>query len=105
MTFTVKTALPSKSTHTSPSGHLETSGSVFTWIADPASTWYKLWIGYSHGTRIFTNWYKASEICSDGNCSVTTGAVFDAGAYEWYIKSWNDYGNTWSDGMSFSLAE
>ncbi len=96
---------PSKATHTSPSGQLEASTSTFTWAADSVSTWYRLWVGYPGDQKIFAQWFEASDICSDGNCSVTTGTEFNVGNYEWYIKSWNDYGKVWSDGMSFSVGE
>jgi hypothetical protein len=105
MTFTVQgdDTPPSKVTHTSPSGLLAASMSTFTWVEDPASTWYKVWVGYSNGNRIFAQWYDAANICFNGTCSVTTGTEFDVGNYEWYIKSWNDYGRVWSDGMSFEV--
>ncbi len=96
---------PSKVTHTSPSGQLATSTSIFTWVADPASTWYRLWVGYPGDIKIYDQWHDAANICSDGNCTVTTGTEFNVGNYEWYVKSWNDYGTVWSNGMSFSVAE
>lgn len=107
MTFTIQNneTPPSKVTLTSPSGQLTASTSEFFWVADPASTWYKLWIGHSDDEKIFTRWYDANEICANGNCSATTGTEFDAGNYIWYVKSWNLYDKTWSDGMHFSLVD
>jgi len=54
---------------------------------------------------VFGKWYEANDICSDSNCSVTIEAELMAGNYDWYIKSWNDYGKVWSDGMRFTVAE
>ena len=107
MTFTVQgdDTPPSKVVHTSPSGVTNEAAPTFTWVADPASTWYKLWVGYNSTDKIFADWYDASEICSGGNCSVTLEIELMDGDYEWYIKSWNDYGKVWSDGMSFSVGE
>ncbi len=107
MAFTIQgnDAPPSKVTHTSPLGAVQESTPTFTWAADPTSTWYKFWVGYNSTDKIFADWYDASEICSGGNCSVTLEIELMDGDYEWYIKSWNDYGKVWSDGMSFSIAE
>ncbi len=105
MAFTVQGTPPSKATHTSPSGPLESSTSTFAWVADPVSTWYRLWVGYPGDQKIFAKWYDAADICSDGNCSIIIGEEFNVGNYEWYIKSWNDFGKVWSDGMNFTVGE
>ena len=98
-------AIPSKVTHTSPSGTVQDSMPTYTWVHDPASTWYKFWIGYPNGDRIFAKWYEASGICSGDSCSLTPDSELSNGEYEWYIKSWNDYGKIWSDGMDFTVTE
>ena len=107
MTFTIQgnEAPPSKVTHTSPSGTIQSSTQTFSWVADPASTWYKFWVGFPNGDRLFAEWYHATDICSGGNCSVTLKSELMDGEYEWYIKSWNDYGRLWSDGMSFTVTK
>ncbi len=102
-TITGDENLPSKVTHISPSGQITDSTPAFTWNHDPASTWYKLWVGYSNGNRVFTQWYDTSQLCSGGSCPVTLETELMDGNYEWYVKSWNDYGNVWSDGMAFSI--
>jgi len=105
MAFTVQDneTLPSKVIHISPDGITPNQAMIFTWVADPVSTWYKLWIGHPNNERIFSQWYEASTICSDGDCAVTVEAELNSGNYMWYIKSWNDDGKIWSDGMNFSL--
>ena len=107
MSFTVQknNDLPSKVDHTSPSGTTYETTPTFTWNADPASTWYRLWVGYPNDNRLFAQWYDSADICSAGNCSVDLDSELADGDYEWYIKSWNDYGKIWSDGMSFTILE
>ena len=95
--------LPSKVNQTSPSGTIQDTTPKFTWNADPVSTWYKLWIGYPGDQKIFAKWYDASEICSGDECSVTPDLDLIPDDYEWYIKSWNEYGKVWSDGMNFTV--
>lgn len=107
MSFTVQRdeTPPSKVAHTSPLGTVQDSTPTFIWNADSASTWYKFWVGTPNGDKIFAQWYDASEICSGGNCSVTLESELTGGDYEWYVKSWNNYGKIWSDGMSFSISD
>ena len=106
MTFTIQgdDTPPSKVTQTSPSGTTEDSTPTFTWVADPASTWYRLWVGHPGDIKIFAQWYDAADICSGGNCSVTLETELLNGDYELYIKSWNNYGKVWSDGLQLSIA-
>ena len=66
---------------------------------------WKGWVGYPGDQKIFAKWYEASEICSDDSCLVTPETELMDGNYEWYIKSWNDYGKVWSDGVSFTVTE
>ncbi len=95
---------PSKVIHSSPSETIQDSTPTFIWIEEPASTWYKLWVGYPKGDRIFGQWYAAADICSGGSCSVTLESELSNGSYEWWIKSWNDYGKVWSDGSQFRVS-
>ena len=105
MSFTItgNENLPSKVTQISPSGQTTDSTPTFTWNHGPASTWYKLWVGYPNDDRVFGQWYDISEICTHGTCSITLETELIDGDYEWYVKSWNDYGKVWSDGMTFSI--
>jgi sugar lactone lactonase YvrE len=94
---------PSKVSQTSPSGTTQDSIPTCTWAEDQSSTWYKFWLGYPNGDKIFAKWYEAFEICSGNICVFTLESKLADGDYEWYIKSWNDYGKVWSDGMSFTV--
>lgn len=96
---------PSKVTHISPSGAIKTPASTFMWASDPSSTWYKFWVGNSNGDKIFAKWKTAADSCSGGNCSVTPDFVLSIGTYQWYVKSWNEYGKVWSNGMNFTVIE
>ncbi|MDA3787011.1 MAG: hypothetical protein PF503_00710 [Desulfobacula sp.] len=96
---------PSKVLQISPSGTTQDSMPTCTWAEDPASTWYKFWIGYPNGDKIFAKWYEAFEICSGSLCVFTLESELANGDYEWHIKSWNDYGKVWNDGMSFSITD
>lgn len=97
--------LPSKVTLVSPDSTTQDTSFVFTWFSDPASTWYKLWIGDVADVRRYATWYEASEICSDLSCTLELTTPLGAGQYNWYVKSWNEYGKIWSDGMSFSVSD
>lgn len=96
---------PSKISHTSPSGTIEDGTPTCTWVKDPVSTWYKFWVGHQNGDKVFARWYDASEICSGVNCSVSIETELPDGNYQWYVKSWNDFGKVWSDGMSFTISK
>jgi uncharacterized protein (TIGR02145 family) len=92
-----------KVTHTSPSSTTSDTAPTFTWVEDPQATWYKFWVGSSNGDKVFAQWYDAAEVCSSDTCSVTPSLNLTSGNYEWYIKSWNDNGRVWSDGMAFTI--
>ena len=107
MTFTVQAGgtPPSKVILASPSETTQDATPTFTWVADPVSTYYKLWVGFPNGDKAFAQWYDAAEICSGGNCSVTFETELLDDDYEWYVKSWNESGKVWSDGMAFTVSE
>jgi len=88
-----------------PSGTIQDSVPIYSWNEAHSATWYRLFVWNDAEKKVHAQWYETSEICSGGNCSVTTVTEFNGGNYEWYIKSWNDYGKIWSDGMSFSVSE
>ena len=87
--------IPGKATLVSPPS--------FSWKTVSGATYYNLWVnGLSE--NIFSKWYKASEVCSNGNCSVMSPVTFTAGSHTWWIQTWNNNGyGPWSDGMAFSV--
>ncbi|MDA3790314.1 MAG: hypothetical protein PF503_17705 [Desulfobacula sp.] len=105
MAFTIQNTgtPPSKITHTSPSEATQDSTPTYTWAKDSDTTYYKLWVGYPNGDKVFSKWYAAGEICYGSSCSVTPDADLTNGNYEWYVKSWNADGRVWSDGMGFTI--
>jgi hypothetical protein len=94
-----------KVTLSSPSGASDDTTSTFTWHEDPYSTWYKLFVWDSSEKTIHTQWYDAFDICSGGNCTLTLESELPSDSYQWWVKSWNEFGSLWSDGMSFSVSE
>lgn len=103
MNFTVESTIPGKVTHTSPSGTIQDAMPTYTWVHDTNATWYKFWIGYPNGERVFAQWYDAADICSEGNCSATPDSGLSNKSYEWYVKSWSESGKVWSNGMPFTV--
>ncbi len=85
----------------SVSGTITETSPTFVWNTDPHATWYKLFIWDDKEEKIFAAWYEASEICNSGTCSVSPSLQLVSGSYEWYVKSWNDYGSLWSNGLTF----
>lgn len=101
----ISATLPSQVTQISPSGATQDPTPTYTWEEAPLSTWYKLWVGYSDGDQVSGQWYEAADICSGGNCSVTPESELLNDDYEWWVKSWNDFGSIWSNSMEFTVNE
>ena len=97
---------PGKVTLVSPSGVISTTTPLYTWNADPNSTWYLLYVNDSTGNKI-SNWYSASQAgCSGGTgtCSIEPGTVLAPGSATWWIQSYGAAGNgPWSNGMTFTV--
>jgi inhibitor of cysteine peptidase len=107
MAFTVPAPpSPGKVTLVSPSGTISTATPLYTWNADPNSTWYLLYVNDSTGNKI-SNWYSASQAgCSGGTgtCSIEPGTVLAPGSATWWIQSYGAAGNgPWSNGMTFTV--
>ncbi|MCP4021238.1 MAG: serine protease [Desulfobacteraceae bacterium] len=97
-------AAPSAATLTSPSGSVSDATPAYNWNAVEGVTWYKLFVWNSNKVNKIDTWYDASLICSDDACTVTPDTILAEGSYEGYLKSWNDYGSTWSSSVSFSVS-
>lgn len=94
---------PGKVTLTSPSTTTDNVTPAMAWQSDESATWYKLFISDTSGKKIYSHWYDASSISSDNICSVIPDLILSSGSFDWWVKSWNEYGSTWSDGMRFSV--
>jgi Collagen triple helix repeat (20 copies) len=95
---------PTKVILVSPTGIIEDKIPTFTWGEDPVSIWYKLFIGNrSSEETVHVQWYRFSDICSEGICALPLESELSIDSYEWWVKSWNEYGSVWSDGMSFTV--
>ncbi|MCP4022741.1 MAG: SMP-30/gluconolactonase/LRE family protein [Desulfobacteraceae bacterium] len=88
-----------------PSGQVSALDLTFTWNEDENYTWYKLYIWDDAFKRQHSKWYRASKICSNGQCTVTLDQELQAGGHEWFIKYWSDTDRYWNDGVSFTVVE
>lgn len=95
--------LPSSVTPLSPSGIITQTSPTFTWSADTYASWYRLLIWDSEDKKIYSKWYEAADFCTGDSCSVTLGLELPADTYQFWVKSWNEAGSVWSDGMVFTL--
>ncbi|MCP4020593.1 MAG: right-handed parallel beta-helix repeat-containing protein [Desulfobacteraceae bacterium] len=94
---------PSAATITSPSGTIQDTTPTFIWAEDTCITWYMLYIWDSGHNQVLSQWYEASSICDSGSCSVTLSNHLSNESHEWFVKSWNNYGSTWTSGTSFTV--
>ncbi len=107
-TFTGSGNTPSKATLVSPSGTIGTSTPTYTWNAVSNSDWYYLLVKDSTATNKVATWYTAGQVgCSSGTgtCSVTPATALAAGAGQWSVQTWNNFGyGPWSDIMTFTVS-
>lgn len=92
-----------KVTFISPLGTINDTTPSYTWYENFGATWYKLFVWNNSKEKIHSQWYESSGICSEGKCSVQLDSSLKSGNYECFVKSWNEHGNTWSEGMSFAI--
>lgn len=104
---------PERITLVSPNGEVN-NPITFTWNAVDNTRWYNLFIWDASHTTIYDQWYETDDsradypevTCSSGTCSVTLSGDFMSGSYEFYVRSWNEYGyGDWSDDMDFTVTE
>lgn len=105
--------VPAKVTLVSPSGSVS-APITFTWNSVDNTGWYNLYVWDSNHSTIHDQWYETENnrqdypeaACSDGTCTVTLSSGFNSGAYEFYVRSWNENGyGDWSGEMSFTITE
>jgi hypothetical protein len=104
MSFSTPTPTPpGVATLTSPSGNIITNNPTYTWSKVSGATWYYIYVQGPSG-YIFTNWYRAVDVCGASTCSIaniTPGLA--SGQYRWWVQTWNSVGyGPWSTGMSFN---
>lgn len=79
---------------------------TYTWNTVDDATWYRLYVWDENHTTTHSQWYRDSEISSNGTCSVVSPSDLAEGEYEWYVRTWNEYRyGDWSEGMSFMVTE
>jgi hypothetical protein len=105
MTFSTPTPTPpGVATLTSPSGNIITNNPTYTWNEVSEATWYYIYVQGPSG-YIFTNWFRAVDVCGASTCSIATITPgLASGQYRWWIQTWNGTGGygPWSTGMSFT---
>jgi len=98
--------IPPAATLNTPVGNIVDSTPTYNWNAVPNSSWYLLSVNDSTG-NVIQQWYTAIQVgCANGEttCSVTPGTVLNAGAGQWWIRTYNNAGNgPWSTPNSFNL--
>ena len=95
---------PEAASLVSPNTSISTRSPAYVWNVADSSTWYLLWINDSSGTKVFSHWYRASEVTSGSTCSVTPPLTLTDGEYTWWIRTYNSVGyGPWSSGMKFTV--
>jgi hypothetical protein len=89
--FEKKSSLPAKATLISPKGSISDSTPTYKWKEVSGASWYYLYVNGANGKKI-RKWYKASQACSHGTCSVTPSTVLASGSGKWWIRTWNNAG-------------
>jgi hypothetical protein len=100
-------ASPLGTTITYPSGTITLARPTFKWNAASGATHYYLWIKQGTVTKLLKLYTAAQTVCSagTGQCSLLSPLIFTAGAYSWYIRTYNTAGyGAWSSVMSFTVA-
>ena len=67
---------------------------AYEFAAVPTATWYQLWVATERGR--FAQWYTAAAPgceSADASCrAVPDTDVDDAGAGQWWVRTWSDTG-------------
>ncbi|OED42627.1 hypothetical protein AB833_05800 [Chromatiales bacterium (ex Bugula neritina AB1)] len=93
-------SVPGKATLISPKGPSSGSNPNYVWNEVSDATWYLLLVNDSTG-RILRKWYKGSDHCVNGRCSVRPN-VLVSGSGRWWIQTRNRNGNGSFSALSFT---
>jgi hypothetical protein len=102
--FTIQTAVPGAITLVSPPGGDDGSTQRYTWKADPAATWYELYVTKGSG-GFCDNWYTLTNSVDStaGNFAVDVDG-HTTGSYQWWVRGWSPDGmGTWSSSLTFQF--
>jgi len=101
--FTIPKAVPAIVTLLSPAGNVAGTSQAYTWKADPAATWYELYVAQNN--RLFLDrWYTLSNsVAADPNNFAVTVSGHTVGAsYQWWVRGWNADGySAWSSSATW----
>jgi hypothetical protein len=101
-------AQPGQAVLVAPSAEVVGSTIAVTWQSVPNATWYQFWLSTQDTSLVMEHWYTAQAVgCAAGGvCSTTLTPRIIAGAYVWYIRTWNDGGyGPWSLGRVFTMRD
>jgi hypothetical protein len=84
---------------------------LFTWNADPAASYYRVWIGTADYTRTsYFQWNSAASLsCSSGTCTLDPMLNLIGGTYTWFAQAWGPGGyndndiSGWVQGPNFTV--
>ncbi|MCP4021589.1 MAG: hypothetical protein GY729_07090 [Desulfobacteraceae bacterium] len=97
-------ASPTSTTLLTPLGTIDDAMVQFTWNMESTATWYRLYVWDNSQQKQFAQWYESSQVCSGTTCTVTLNFALSNDDYQWFIKTWNDDGSTWSSAQSFTVS-
>jgi hypothetical protein len=99
-------AQPGGATPIAPSATVDSTTIAFTWNSAATATWYQLWLGRPDASVVLDQWFTAEHAgCAGGaTCSITLTPAIGAGAFNWYVRSWNPSGyGPWSAAHTFTV--
>jgi hypothetical protein len=105
---TMAAAQPGAATLVTPSADVVGSTITFTWNSAATATQYQLWIGRADASLVLDQWFTAEHAgCAGGaTCGITVTPPINAGAYNWYIRTWAPAGyGPWSAARTFTVRD
>jgi len=97
--FTISVRTPAKIAITSPVGTNDDALAAYTWQADEAATWYRLWVN-RNGSAWRNSWHYTGV--TNGMLS-TEVQGHTLGSYKWWVRGWGPDGyGPWSDPLEFT---
>jgi hypothetical protein len=105
ISFTNEQVMPSQIVRLSPEGPIESPQVSFSWLREPVTEWYHLYVYHVDSGTEYSAWYpNAVNIgmpydiptpCSFGECIVSYNMhswTLLEGTYRWYVSGWNPNG-------------
>ena len=98
--FTIPYAVPAAITLVGPTATATAPSVTYSWDADPAATWYHIWVGVG-GKEWFSQWYKTGV--TNGPIGRVVHGHVPGVTYKWFVRGWSPDGiGPWPAGTSFT---